>query len=56
MTLVAEGVEDAALWAHMRKLGADYGQGFHIARPLPAEAIPLWLRDWQMKSEALARD
>lgn len=53
MTIVAEGVEDAALWAHMQELGADFGQGFHIARPLPAGAILLWLRDWQTKSQAL---
>jgi len=50
MTIVAEGIEDATLWGHMRALGADYGQGFYIARPLPAAAVPLWLRDWQAKS------
>jgi diguanylate cyclase (GGDEF)-like protein/PAS domain S-box-containing protein len=34
---VAEGVEDAATLATVRKLGVDYAQGFHLGRPEPAE-------------------
>ncbi|MBN8891462.1 MAG: EAL domain-containing protein [Rhodospirillales bacterium] len=46
LTVVAEGVEDAEIWARMRCLGADHGQGYCIARPLPAAAVPLWHRAW----------
>jgi PAS domain S-box-containing protein len=42
---VAEGVEDAETLALLRELGVDFAQGYHIARPAPAErmldAIPI---------------
>ena len=34
---VAEGVEDAATLATVRKLGVDYAQGFHLGRPESTE-------------------
>ena len=46
MQVVAEGVEDAAIWDRMAELGCDQAQGFHIARPLPAAAIGQWRKDW----------
>jgi diguanylate cyclase (GGDEF)-like protein len=36
---VAEGIEQAAQYAELRELGCDLGQGYHFARPLPAEGI-----------------
>ena len=40
---VAEGIERPAQLAALRRLGCAYGQGYHLARPLPeAELIP-WL-------------
>lgn len=32
---VAEGVEDAATLEHLRDLGVDFAQGFHLGRPAP---------------------
>jgi EAL domain-containing protein (putative c-di-GMP-specific phosphodiesterase class I) len=46
LVIVAEGVEDADIWARMKALGVDQAQGFLVARPLPAAAVPLWHRDW----------
>jgi len=46
LTIVAEGVEDAQIWERMKALGVDQAQGFLVARPLPAAAVPLWHRDW----------
>jgi EAL domain-containing protein (putative c-di-GMP-specific phosphodiesterase class I) len=46
MIVVAEGIENAELWGLMQALGADAGQGYAIARPLPAMAVPLWYRAW----------
>ena len=46
LMIVAEGVEDADIWARMLALGVDQAQGFLVARPLPAAAVPLWHRDW----------
>jgi EAL domain-containing protein (putative c-di-GMP-specific phosphodiesterase class I) len=46
MLVIAEGVEDAALWARIAALGADYAQGFFVARPLPGTAVGLWHEAW----------
>ena len=39
MRVVAEGVESAATWLRLASLGCDLAQGFHLARPLGAEAV-----------------
>ena len=39
MTTVAEGVENAATTAMLRKYGCDVGQGFHYSRPLTATEL-----------------
>jgi diguanylate cyclase (GGDEF)-like protein len=36
---VGEGVEDEALVVVLRELGCDYGQGYHLGRPMPADAL-----------------
>ncbi len=46
MIVVAEGIEDGDIWGRMQALGADAGQGYGIARPLPAVAVPIWHRAW----------
>ncbi|KQS69075.1 diguanylate cyclase [Modestobacter sp. Leaf380] len=43
MRSVAEGIETEAQLALVAALGCTYGQGFHIARPMPAEDLPRWL-------------
>ena len=52
LTVIAEGVEDAATWARMAALGVDLAQGFLVAKPLPAASLPLWLADWRRQAEA----
>jgi EAL domain-containing protein (putative c-di-GMP-specific phosphodiesterase class I) len=42
LAVVAEGVADAPTWALMVELGVQHAQGFHIARPLAAEAVAAW--------------
>ena len=37
--VVAEGVEDAAVLAVLQEHGCDLVQGFHLGRPVPAEAL-----------------
>lgn len=39
----AEGIETAHAYAHLRELGCDEGQGFFMARPMPAEMLLDWL-------------
>jgi diguanylate cyclase (GGDEF)-like protein len=40
---VAEGVETQAHLQMLREMGCEFGQGFGIARPMPAEEFPFWL-------------
>jgi EAL domain-containing protein (putative c-di-GMP-specific phosphodiesterase class I) len=49
LTIIAEGVEDEAVWARMAALGIEQAQGFLIARPLPAAQIPAWLDGWAVR-------
>ena len=42
----AVGVETRQDWDFLQGLGCTYAQGYHIARPMPAEAFPGWLKDW----------
>nr|WP_294519828.1 EAL domain-containing protein [uncultured Rhodopila sp.] len=46
MTVVAEGVETAAIWDWMLALGVDEAQGFLVSRPLPLAAVPIWTDAW----------
>jgi diguanylate cyclase (GGDEF)-like protein/PAS domain S-box-containing protein len=41
--MIAEGLEDASLTEAMRILGIPYGQGLHIARPMPPEHVLPWI-------------
>jgi EAL domain-containing protein (putative c-di-GMP-specific phosphodiesterase class I) len=44
MHVVAEGLEDKEEWDLLRDTGCDLGQGYFIARPMPAESIPAWIK------------
>jgi diguanylate cyclase (GGDEF)-like protein len=50
MRLVAEGVEDAATAAELVVLDVDILQGYHIARPMPAEEVDEWMVRWSSRS------
>lgn len=39
ITVVAEGIEDAACLAFLKSISCDYAQGYHISRPLPADDL-----------------
>lgn len=41
LTVVAEGVEDAATLAVLRDMGAAQAQGYYFARPMPLDALML---------------
>jgi EAL domain-containing protein (putative c-di-GMP-specific phosphodiesterase class I) len=43
MTTVAEGVEDAEIYATLQDLGIGNAQGYHLSRPMPASEFPAWL-------------
>ncbi len=43
LTVVAEGVEDAATTELLTRLGCDEGQGFYLSRAVPPAALIAWL-------------
>ncbi len=43
LTVVAEGVEDAASWRRLTELGCDTVQGYYFGRPAPAAEFERWL-------------
>jgi len=45
--VIAEGVETVEHGTLLLQLGCELGQGFGIARPMPPEQIPAWVRTWQ---------
>jgi EAL domain-containing protein (putative c-di-GMP-specific phosphodiesterase class I) len=50
MRLVAEGVEDAATAAELVLLDVDILQGYHIARPMPADQVDDWVVRWSSRA------
>jgi len=50
--VVAEGVENAEIYARLRELGCDFAQGFHLARPMAAEMLTTWMERSGWKAEA----
>jgi EAL domain-containing protein (putative c-di-GMP-specific phosphodiesterase class I)/AmiR/NasT family two-component response regulator len=51
MSVVAEGVETAADWSLVYAEDCDVAQGYFIARPMPAEAVLAWARNWQTRTD-----
>lgn len=54
MTVVAEGIEDKDDWDYLRARGCDCGQGYFIAKPMPAPLLHNWHAEWEPKQAELA--
>ena len=46
-TVIAEGVETADHGELLLRLGCDLAQGYGIAHPMPADALPSWVATWR---------
>jgi EAL domain-containing protein (putative c-di-GMP-specific phosphodiesterase class I) len=44
LVTVAEGVETIEDWRLLQQFGCDIGQGYLVAKPMPAAALPSWLK------------
>jgi diguanylate cyclase (GGDEF)-like protein len=44
--VVAEGVENAAVWNMLRDLDCDEAQGYHMGRPMPLAEFSRWWLSW----------
>lgn len=51
LTTIAEGIEESAEDVMLRQLGCMYGQGYHFAKPLPADDFPTWCMSWNSQPE-----
>jgi EAL domain-containing protein (putative c-di-GMP-specific phosphodiesterase class I)/FixJ family two-component response regulator len=52
MQVVGEGIEDQDDWNFLSQLGCDVGQGYFIARPMPAADVIHWLSVWSARTGA----
>jgi len=50
---VIEGVEEEAAFRFATEVGCDEAQGYHIAKPMPAEEIKSFAQTWQWRQAAL---
>ncbi len=48
--VIAEGVETSEHGMLLVRLGCDFGQGYGIAKPMPAEEVPKWLAQFNTPS------
>ena len=54
LTVVAEGVENAAVLQRLAELGCDEAQGYHLSKPVPLIELQLWALRWKASRAALA--
>jgi len=47
MSTVAEGVETAADWELVCRIGCDEAQGYFLAKPMPKVTLLEWLATWR---------
>ena len=52
---LAEGVESSHEHTLLAQLGCDHVQGFGIARPMPADQIPGWVAEHQVRIDAATK-
>jgi len=50
LTVVAEGIESEQDLRVLLELGCDQAQGYHIARPMPAEGLLQWIEHYQPRA------
>ena len=56
LKVVAEGVENAAVWEMLAVMGCDQGQGYFMSKPMPAAQLPVWLGKWAAPAIGAAQD
>jgi len=52
LTVVAEGVEDADQYRLLISQGCDVAQGYYFSRPMSADQLESWVRDYRGENAA----
>ena len=47
LQVIAEGVETTEHGLMLVQLGCELAQGYGIARPMPADELPAWIKNWK---------
>ncbi|MGZ3529754.1 MAG: bifunctional diguanylate cyclase/phosphodiesterase [Vulcanimicrobiaceae bacterium] len=50
LRVIAEGIESPEQLAWLVDMGCDFGQGYYVARPMPAEQFEQWMDDGHRRS------
>jgi EAL domain-containing protein (putative c-di-GMP-specific phosphodiesterase class I)/ActR/RegA family two-component response regulator len=50
MQVIGEGIETQDDWDFLSQLGCDIGQGYYIAKPMPAADIVDWISAWRTRA------
>ena len=50
LKVVAEGIENKNTWNILKTMGCDYGQGYFMAKPMPANKLLEWAEQWSQKT------
>ncbi|UDL05000.1 EAL domain-containing protein [Marinobacter sp. CA1] len=53
LRVVAEGIENLTSWQLLQSWGCDLGQGYFLARPMPADELAGWVRTLAESRDAL---
>jgi diguanylate cyclase (GGDEF)-like protein len=48
LEVVAEGVENQAVWERLAALGCDTAQGYFVGKPIPADQFKSWEARWRV--------
>jgi EAL domain-containing protein (putative c-di-GMP-specific phosphodiesterase class I)/ActR/RegA family two-component response regulator len=54
LTVLAEGVENEALWHWLKQAGCALAQGYLIGKPMPLEKMARWKTEWETHRLSLA--
>jgi EAL domain-containing protein (putative c-di-GMP-specific phosphodiesterase class I)/ActR/RegA family two-component response regulator len=54
MTVIAEGVENEQILTTLASIGCDLAQGYHVSKPMPADAVLPWCQGWMERHGALS--
>ena len=50
LKVVAEGIENNKVWNILKAMGCDYGQGYFMSKPMPANKLLDWSQQWSQKA------